>query len=192
VATGHPGDRPAPRERGPALRGERVTLADGVQIVIRAIDPDDVDELAAGFERLGALSRFRLFGQRGARLTRRELAELTDVDHRSSEMLMAFDAATGEGVGIARYDRAASDPRGADVTCAVVDAWQHRGVGSALAERLAARATAAGISRCTAELVLGNSPARHLLAHVADEVEERRDGGAVDVTAQARSVVSRR
>jgi GNAT superfamily N-acetyltransferase len=189
---GRPSDRSAPRRRGGALHGERVTLADDDQIVIRPIEPEDVGELAAGFERLGALSRFRLFGERGAHLTRYELAELTEVDHHSSEMLVALDAATAEGVGIARYDRVASDPSRADVTCAVVDAWQHRGVGSALAERLAACASAAGIERCTAELVLGNSPARHLLAHVADELEEHRDGGTVDVTAQARSVLSRR
>jgi len=183
---GHPSDRPAAHERGAELRGERVTLPDGGEIVIRPIEPKDVDELAAGFERLGALSRFRLFGERVAHLTRRELAELTEVDHHSSEMLVARDAATGEGVGMARYDRVQGERSRADVTCAVVDAWQHRGVGSALAERLADRAGAAGIDRCTAELVLGNDPARHLLAHVADEVEERRDGGIVDVTARAR------
>jgi nucleotide-binding universal stress UspA family protein len=184
--------RRAPRDRAPALRGDRVALADGGQIVIRPVEPQDVDELASGFERLGALSRFRLFGELGARLTRHELAELTEVDHHASEMLVALDAATGEGVGIARYDCVSSDPGRADVTCAVVDAWQHRGVGSALAERLAARARAAGIDRCTAEVVLGNAPARRLLAHAADEVDERRDGGTIDITAQARSVVSRR
>jgi GNAT superfamily N-acetyltransferase len=178
--------RPVPRETGPAVRGERVTLADGAEIAIRPIEPDDVSELAVGLERMGSLSRFRLFGGRVERLTWRELAELTRVDHRSREMLVAHDVATGEGVGIARYDRVASDPTRADVTCAVVDAWQHRGVGSALADRLATRARTEGIERCTAQLVLGNHPARRLLAHVADELGERSDGGTVDVTAQAR------
>jgi GNAT superfamily N-acetyltransferase len=186
VRAGRVRDRHVPREHGPALRGERVTLADGAQIVIRPVEPEDVRELAAGFERLGALSRFRLLGARVSHLTRYQLAELTRVDHRSSEMLVALDAATGEGIGLARYDRGQSDPTCAHVRCAVVDAWQHRGVGSALAERLAARAHAAGIDRCCADLVLGNGPARRLLAHVADEVAERRDGGTVDVTAQAR------
>jgi hypothetical protein len=59
-------------------------------------------------------------------------------------------------------------------------------VGSALAERLAARARAAGIERVTALLVLGNGSARRLLAHVAEEIDEHRDGGTVDVTAQVR------
>jgi hypothetical protein len=112
---------------GQLSSGERVALADGAQIVIRPVEPGDVRDLAAGFDRLGALSRFRLLGARVDDLTRYELAE-----------------------------------------------------------RLAGLARAAGIDRCCAELVLGNAPARRLLAHVADEVDERRDGGTVDVTAQAR------
>jgi GNAT superfamily N-acetyltransferase len=179
-------DRHVPHEAGPQLRGERVTLGDGAQIVIRPIEPDDVVDLAAGFERLGALSRFRLFGARVDRLTRQQLIELTHVDHVAREALVALDATTGEGVGLARYDRVPTDPTRAEVTCTVLDAWQHRGVGSALAERLAARARAAGIDHCTALLVLGNKPGRRLLAHVAEEIGERRDGGTVDVTAQAR------
>jgi GNAT superfamily N-acetyltransferase len=183
---GHTHDHHVSRERGPALRGERVALADGTQIVIRPIEPDDAGQMAAGFARLGAVSRFRVFGERVTHLTREQLADLTHVDHSSSEALVALDAVTGEGVGIARYERAPGDATQAEVSCVVLDPWQHRGVGSALAERLAARARAAGIERCTALLVLGNEPGRRLLAHVADEVGERRDGGAVDVTAQVR------
>jgi GNAT superfamily N-acetyltransferase len=179
-------DRHVPRETGPALRGERVALADGAQIVIRPIEPEDVADLAAGFERLGALSRFRLFGERVDHLTRRQLVELTHVDHDASDALVALDAATGDGVAFARFDRAPDDPTRAEVSCTVLDAWQHRGVGSALAERLAVRARAAGIERCTALLVLGNGSARRLLGHVAEEIGERGDGGTIDVTAQVR------
>jgi GNAT superfamily N-acetyltransferase len=178
--------RPAPREASAALRGERVTLADGGQIVIRAIEPEDASALAAGFERLGALSRFRRFRQRIERLTPQQLDELTRVDHESHEALVALDALTGDGVGVARYIRAADDPTRAEVACTVLDAWQHRGVGSALAERLAARARAAGIERCNALILLGNEPARRLLAHVADEVGEERNGATIDIVAQAR------
>src|SRR5215216_457366 len=67
--------RHLPRETGPELRGERVALADGAQIVIRPIEREDAAGLAAGFERMGALSRFRLFGERVDHLTRHQLAE---------------------------------------------------------------------------------------------------------------------
>jgi GNAT superfamily N-acetyltransferase len=175
-------DRPAPARN---LRGERVTLADGAQILIRPIEPEDMHDVAVGFERLGALSRFRLFREQVDRLTQEQLVELTHVDHESREALVAIDAATGMGVGMARYSRLADDPTRAEVACTVIDGWQHRGVGSALVERLATRARAAGIERATALILLGNEPARRLLAHVAEEVDERRDGATLDITAQA-------
>ncbi len=182
--------RPAPREPAHALRGERVKLADGAEIVIRPIEPEDRDELAIGFGGLGSLSRFRRFRQRIDRLTYEQLVALTRIDHQSHEALVALDAATGEGVGVARYVRVPDDPARAEVACTVVDPWQHRGVGSALAERLAARAAAAGIERCTALVVLGDQPARRLLAHVVDEIAVRRDGGTLDITARARRAAS--
>jgi GNAT superfamily N-acetyltransferase len=176
----------AHREPARALHGERVTLADGAQIVIRPIEPDDQHELAAAFEHLGALSRFQRFGERMDHLTRRQLIELTRVDHESQEALVALDALTGDGIGLARYVRASDDPARARVTCTVIDPWQGRGVGTALVERLAARARAAGIDRCTATILVGNQPARRLLEHVADETGAHRDAGMIEITAEAR------
>jgi GNAT superfamily N-acetyltransferase len=169
------------------LRGERVTLADGARIVVRSIEPEDMHDLAVGFQRLGALSRFRSFRERIDHLTQQQLSDLTHVDHESQAALVALDAATGEGVGVARYVRVPGDPTRAEVACTVLDGWQHRGVGTALVERLAARARAAGIERCTALILLGNEPARRLLAHVAEETGEQRDGATIDITAKARS-----
>jgi N-acetylglutamate synthase-like GNAT family acetyltransferase len=168
------------------LRGERVTLADGAEIIVRAIEPEDMPELAAGFQRLGALSRFRRFREQIYRLTQQQLVEFTHVDHESREALVAIDAATGEGVGVARYARVADDPTSAEVACTVIDGWQHRGVGTALVERLATRAHAVGIVRARALILLGNEPARRLLAHVAEETGEQRDGATLDITAEAR------
>jgi GNAT superfamily N-acetyltransferase len=173
-AARHP--RPIARrpEEAPDLSGERVTLADGAQIVVRPIGPDDMDDLRIGFARLGALSRFRLFGENVNHLTHEQVVELTHVDRSSRDVLAAFDLATGEGVGLASYVRVPDDPASADVTCTVLDGWQHRGVGTALADRLAERAREAGIERCSALVILGNEPARRLLAHVAGDRGERR------------------
>jgi acetyltransferase len=180
-------DRDAPRESGPALRGERVTLADGARLVVRPIEPEDARDFAVAFRRLSALSRFRRFGERIDRLTPKQLSAATRVDHESHEALVAFDEATGEGIGEARYIRAPDDPRQAEVSCTVLDPWQHRGVGSVLVERLAARARAAGIERCTAHIILGDAPARRLLAHIADELDESSDGAKSVITAQTRN-----
>jgi RimJ/RimL family protein N-acetyltransferase len=172
------------------VHGEHVRLKDGADIVLRPVEPGDRDELRIGFEHLSAVSRFRRFGRRVDHLSSRELAEMTNVDHESHEAIAALVAATGEGIGIARYIRAPDDPLQAEFTCTVADSWQRRGVGTALIERLAARARAAGIERFTTSIVVGNEPARRLLAHVADEVSEHREGGTVEIVARRRDTRS--
>lgn len=173
-----------------AVYGEHVRLADGGEIIIRPIEPGDARDLAVGLQRLGALSRFRRFRAPVERLSADELSELTDVDHVSHEALVAFDAATGDGIGVARFIRVPEDPAQAEITCVVLDRWQHRGVGTALAERLAARARAVGIERFTALTIVGNEPARRLMAHVADSISEHRTGGIMEISGLSRRATS--
>jgi GNAT superfamily N-acetyltransferase len=166
----------------PKPHGDHVTLADGTDIIIRPVEPNDKAELAAGFRHLGALTRYRSLGETEQSLTSSQLAELTDVDHDSRETLVALVARTGEAIGIARYVRRRDEPDLADLGCTVADTWQRRGVASALIERLASQARAAGITRFAARTVVGDDSGRRLLAHVADQITEHRDGGTVELT----------
>jgi RimJ/RimL family protein N-acetyltransferase len=170
--------------------GEHVRLADGAEIVIRPIEPGDRTELEHGFEHLSALSRLRTFGAPVDHLTSRRLTELTEVDHDSHEALVALVAATAEVIGIARFVRVPDDPAQAEFICTVADRWQRRGVGTALVERLAARAHALGVERFTTVILVGNTPARRLLRRVAREVSEHREGGRVVITGGPRDAAS--
>jgi RimJ/RimL family protein N-acetyltransferase len=172
------------------MYGEHVRLADGADIVVRPIEPGDMHDLAIGVQRLSALSRFRRFRAPIDHLSPTQLTALTHVDHESHEAMVAFDAATGEGIGVARYVRSTDDPAQAEFTCAVLDRWQRRGVGTALVERLAARARAVGIERFTAQIVVGNEPARRLLARVADVIGEQRAGGTIEISGVPRGPTS--
>jgi RimJ/RimL family protein N-acetyltransferase len=165
--------------------GETVRLADGAQIVIRPVSTDDRDELRVAFAHLGALSRFRRYRRPVEHLTARQLSELCDVDHDTHEGLLALSAG-GECVGAARFVRAPDDPAQAEFTCTVADAWQGRGVGTALVERLAARASALGVERFAAVMLVGNEPARRLVHRVAGVVTEHREGGEIKVTGAPR------
>ena len=176
----------ADHEPHAVMHGEHVRLPDGAEIVVRPIEPGDAHDLAVGVQHLSALSRFRRFRAPIDHLSPAQLTELTHVDHESREAMVAFDAANGEGIGVARYVRVPDDPARAEFTCAVTDRWQRRGVGTALLERLAARARAAGIERFTALIVVGNEPARRLVARVAEVVSEHRAGGMVEVSGEAR------
>jgi len=156
------GSRPSAPPLAP--RGERVRVSGGREICIRSIEPGDAARLRVAFEQLTALTRYKRFLGAVDHLSERQLRYLTRVDHADHEALVALDAVSGAGVGIARYVRDARDPRLADVAVVVTDAWQRRGVGSALLERLAQSARAAGIERLTGSSIVGDRGAAALAA----------------------------
>jgi RimJ/RimL family protein N-acetyltransferase len=168
-------------------RGEPVALTDGARVLIRPIRPGDAQELNMSFEHLGAVSRYRRFLTPIDHLSDRQLAYLTHVDHIAHEALVAIDADTGEGVAIARFVRDPEDRRRAEVAIVVAERWQGRGVGTALAERLSARARGAGVECFTARMLIGNHGGRRLLERVADELSRDEEGGTVDVSARLRT-----
>lgn len=176
----------APDEPHAAVYGERVRLPAGAEIVVRPIEPGDAHDLGVGVQRLSALSRLQRFRAPVDQLSKAELHQLTNVDHESHEAIVAFDAATGEGIGVARFIRADDDPASAEFHCAVLDAWQNRGVGTALVERLADRARAVGIERFTVRILAGNEAARRLVARVGEVVSEHRAAGTIEASGRDR------
>jgi GNAT superfamily N-acetyltransferase len=70
---------------------------------------------------------------------------------------------SAEIVGECRFVRLADQPDTADLGVTVVDAWQSRGLGSALLARLSERALEAGIEYFTAEVLAENRTALALL-----------------------------
>jgi GNAT superfamily N-acetyltransferase len=168
----------------PRVAGERVRLRDGATIMIRPIEPGDAAQLQHGLQHLSTLSRYHRFGAPITHFTRQQLEELTKLDHRTHEALGALDLVSGEGVGVARYIRDTAHPERAELFCTVIDAWQHRGVGRALTERLAARAREAGVEYFTASTLIGSEAARQMIADVLEPISEQRDGGIVRITAR--------
>jgi nucleotide-binding universal stress UspA family protein/RimJ/RimL family protein N-acetyltransferase len=139
----------------------RVQLRDGSQIAIRPIEPADREALAEGVRRLSPESRYRRFFATVPDLAARDLDYLTQVDHRDHEALVAIDADTGMGVGVARYVRTAPDA--AEPAVAVADDWQGRGVATALLGALAARAREEGVNRFVAPVLAANADAIRVL-----------------------------
>jgi GNAT superfamily N-acetyltransferase len=175
-------DEPAPVH----VHGEQIRLADGAQIVIRPVEPGDADELRRGLKRLSAMTSFRRFRAHITDLGPEELDYLTRIDHVRHEALAAFDPTLGRGVGVARYVCDPADPTQAEITYVVADEWQRRGVGSALVDRLAARARAAGVERFIATSLAVDTHARQLLIRVAEPIAERDENGLIETTARLR------
>jgi RimJ/RimL family protein N-acetyltransferase len=149
-----------------SVEAARVTLADGAELVIRPVRPDDKRLLAEGFERLSPESRYRRFFRPLDRLSERDLAYLTEIDHSDHEALAAIDPRSGELVGVARYVRGA-EPQLAEVSVVVGDPWQRRGVATALLERLVERAREAQITHFVALVLDENVDAIRLFEHRA-------------------------
>ena len=154
-------------------------LRDGSRVVIRPIEPDDRAALVEGFERLKPESRYRRFFGPVTQLSERDLDYLTCVDHHDHEALVAVDAETGEGVGVARYVRTGPDV--AEPAIVVVDDWQGRGAGSRLLDALVERAREEGIRRFQAPVLAYNAEAIHVLEALG-QTTRKQQGREVELT----------
>ena len=156
-------------------------LSDGSEVEIRPLTPGDKAGLAAGFERLSELSRYRRFLSPTSHLSARQLAYLTDVDHHDHEALVAIDPSSHDGLAVARYVRSAENPGEAEFAVAVADDWQRRGLGTALLRQLAARARAEGITRFTGFVLEDNQPMRGLLQSLGEVQQRDAHDGTLEV-----------
>jgi ribosomal protein S18 acetylase RimI-like enzyme len=122
-------------------------------ITIRPLRNGDTTTVAALFERLGDRSRERRFCGAKPRLSEIELAGLARVDAHH-HVLVGYVDGDSTPVGIARLVRTGSS---AEIAFAIADQHQSRGIGSILANELAADARAAGITQLVAT-VCGDNP----------------------------------
>ena len=157
----------------------RRLLPTAPELTVRPIRATDAHALLDLFERLSPRSRARRFLSPKPSLSRRELAYLTEVDHRTHEALVAVDPAGGF-LGVARYACAPGETAVADVAFAVADAAQGRGIGTGLAQLLFADARASGVLRLQAMTLTENRPARKLLGRTGFELTGI-DGGVLEL-----------
>jgi GNAT superfamily N-acetyltransferase len=155
--------------RPEATRTLSTRLDDGREVHVRPLRALDRDAYLETFERVGAESRYlRFFGPKPT-LTPSEVRYFTEVDHHDHEALVAYDALSGAGLGVARFIRDRTDPTLADIGMLVVDAAQGHGVGTALLRRLMERAREEGIERFRGDVLEQNRPMLAML----------RRGGAI-------------
>jgi len=126
-------------------------LQDGRHVLIRAIRPTDIERNAQFVAQLSAPSKHFLFLGAISQLSAAELRHLCDPDyaHDMAYIALGLDSRTGEmrdQVGVCRY--AGADPvKGAEISVAVADAWQHQGLGKILLRHLVDYARSHGVTR---------------------------------------------
>jgi GNAT superfamily N-acetyltransferase len=156
-------------------------LRDGSEVIIRRLTRADAPVLAEAFGRLSRESRDLRFLGGKPRLSRRELEYLTEVDGHDHEALGAVDAASGIGVGVARFVRLSPGSDVAEVAVTVVDDWQRRGLGTVLLEELTERAQAEGIRRYTALVSHDNEAVMAILQDIGAHVQTHDEGSGTVV-----------
>jgi GNAT superfamily N-acetyltransferase len=154
-------------------------LADGSSILIRPIAPGDKGAIETAYEHLSHESRYRRFFAPLERLSARDLAYLTEVDHHDHEALIAHSAQR-EPIGVARYVRGKQRNK-AEVAVAVVDGWHRRGVATALLRRLVERARVEGIDTFTATVLADNTCALDLMSSLGDAQRVGSERSSIDL-----------
>lgn len=155
------------------------------QLVVRPLGRGDTEAVLAVFRRLGERSRALRFGGAKPELSCTELAQLAETGP-DRHALVAYAEGDPSPIAIARLARSPDDPQSAELAFAVADDYQHVGVGSVLAELLAADARAAGIRYVSAYVSTENRAAVALVRRVAEIVESRYTGGVVELRAALR------
>lgn len=129
----------------------------GAAVTLRPLRPDDLDIETAFVEGLSPETRSsRLLG--GAiKATREQIERLIQVDYERDMALAATVMLGGREtlIGVARYALEA-DAKTCEFALVVADAWQGRGIGRRLLEKLIAVARARGLSRIYGDTLAGN------------------------------------
>jgi acetyltransferase len=154
------------------------------EVLVRPIRPDDKDALVAGLGRLSERSVYQRFLSPKPRLTRSELAYLTEVDFADHYALVAVLARSPEVVvAVGRWVRDLEDPTVAEVAIVVADDLQGRGVGTRLGQALVEAAVVRGVARFRATVLPSNRAAVRLFAKISRQLDVVHGRGADELVA---------
>jgi RimJ/RimL family protein N-acetyltransferase len=172
-------DQPVPR---PPLdvRSWDEKLRDGRQIRVRAArltDETKVQELLYGLSPESVYSRYHHLR---TRYPRDEIQALLDADPQRGCAFVAELPEDGALIGLTRYDLDPVSGVG-ELGIVIADAWQRKGVGSALMRRMVEVGKEHGLKGLRADVLAVNSAMISLLRDVGATEVPPPEGGVVDV-----------
>jgi RimJ/RimL family protein N-acetyltransferase len=160
------------------------TQANGRRIIVRALRPEDRNDLVAAVGQASNQSLYRrLFGPR-RNFTEAEISFFVNVDFSRHVALIALREAGGKSmiVGGARY--VAENQRQAEVALMVIDEYQGQGIGGLLLRHLIAIARASGLRELVAMVLPDNAAMLSIFRKCGIPAKLKRDSGVMHVTLQ--------
>lgn len=164
---------------------EKATLADGTEVVLRLVRPEDKILFERGFATLSDEAKYYRFFMHKAALSDGELAYLTEIDqerHFALGALREIDDGSERGLGAARFVKLQDTPEVAEPAIVVVDEAQRKGLGRLLLLRLVAAARERGVVVFRSDVLADNTAMLDLLGELA--------GGRVRQHATAPGVIT--
>jgi RimJ/RimL family protein N-acetyltransferase len=135
-------------------------LRDGREVEIRALRPDDKDDMLAAVGRTGMQSLQRRFFVVKRGFSDKEIAYFMNIDFANHVALAALAEEDGRRVIIGGGRYIVTDPGKAEIAFVVIDDYQGQGVGTLLMRHLAVIARAAGLKELIAEVLPENTAMR--------------------------------
>jgi len=134
-------------------------LPDGTDVSVRPIRPEDAEIEQDFVQKLSAESKYFRFMQSMEKLTPMMLARFTQIDYDREMALIAVineDTPDAHILGVARYV-SNPDKQSCEFALTVADAWQQKGIGRQLMQRLMTVARDRGIEIMEGEVLSHNS-----------------------------------
>jgi RimJ/RimL family protein N-acetyltransferase len=160
---------------------DAVRLTSGRDVEIRPITAADGSALRAAYDRLSDETKYKRFLAAKPHLTGSDVRYLTHTDSDRHVALAATPVGKPDEIlGVARFVIIPEDPQTAEFAITIGDPFQGEGLGTALMERLAARATELGVKRFLGTMLADNAAAHRLTRALAGELVQQRNLGPVD------------
>lgn len=177
-------DQVAPRGYYPWEEARMEALHSGETLLVRPVRLSDEESLQDLFYRLSKESTYRRFMAFKKSHPHAEMQALVDLDYELSVGLVACVGEDHEDIiGMARYDVDPSEGL-ADIAFVVRDAWQRKGVGTLLMQRMAKIAAARGLSGFTADVLVDNKSMMGVFENSGLKLEIDLRGGVYHLIAR--------
>lgn len=172
-----------PTHTYPAALADSLTLADGTDVLVRPIRPDDEPKIKGMFYACSEQTRYLRYHAILKSMPHHRLQLFCNVDYDTEMALVAARGEMGEEqiIGVGRY--VTTPAKGsAEMALVVRDDWQRKGIGTHLLRRLAKIGKQDGIRKFIGYVLPENAGMLRTVHHSGLKTETVTENGVVRVT----------
>jgi RimJ/RimL family protein N-acetyltransferase len=150
-------------------------MRDGREVTVRALRPDDRDDMLAAVGRTGTQSLQRRFFVVKRGFSDKEIAFFMNIDFTNHVALVALAEEDGRSVIIGGGRYIVTEPGTAEIAFVVIDDYQGQGIGTLLMRHVAVLARRAGLRELIAEILPENAAMRKVFSKFGFQARRGKD-----------------